>query len=752
MNKIILSITLLCLTLSAFTQEQKQIDHLKTFAKAYGYVKYFHPSDEASALDWNRFAAYGASEVIKCATNTELISTLNNLFQPIAPTIIFSDSEQSFDLKQITPPKLRGYNQTYWQHRGVSFQMNNQKGPYQSVRVNRDSEVDEAAGFGNLIMSLDAETYKGKTIKYTAWVKMAEQSKGDGHLWLRVDKSDKTMGFFENMDANPIKSTDWQQYEIIAEVDEMAAGIFLGCFLNGKGRLYIDDVHLYYKENEQWLEIPVENNGFEAAELGEKTAQSVWSGKSKGYDFGVSETDAKVGRRCGVISYQGVLKKEKGDAIFKQGLELDEHIAEDIGSGVYCQIPLSLYANSKSTYPQSTSINSLTSKLDAMDVDQTNLDLRLGNVITIYNVFQHFYPYFEEVQVDWDEQLEMALERSFIDKTAADHLISLQKFTAPLKDGHIQVWGASLGQFVPSIQWQWIQDSLVITQVDNKDLELEVGDVVTKVNGQSPEKYLEEYKSRISAGTEGWMDYRVENTSLIGSEGSELQLEVNEKPFNLKRDKAFSYNRTKIDIQDHDYKKFDSGIYYLNLNSISMDTINKLLPDLQASKGIICDLRGYPNNNHLLISYLLKKDDTTKGWMKVPKIMYPNRKKVLGYENFEWGMKAMKPHLDTEKVVFIVDGRAISYAESFMGYIEAYDLGTIVGQPTAGTNGNINPFTLLGGYGMSWTGMKVVKHDGSQHHAIGILPDVYVEKTIEGVRAGKDEFLEAAKNVILKNE
>ena len=46
--------------------------------------------------------------------------------------------------------------------------------------------------------------------------------------------------------------------------------------------------------------------------------------------------------------------------------------------------------------------------------------------------------------------------------------------------------------------------------------------------------------------------------------------------------------------------------------------------------------------------------------------------------------------------------------------------------------------------------MKVLKHDGSQHHAVGVLPDVYVEKTIEGVKVGKDEYLEKAIEIILE--
>jgi C-terminal processing protease CtpA/Prc len=74
--------------------------------------------------------------------------------------------------------------------------------------------------------------------------------------------------------------------------------------------------------------------------------------------------------------------------------------------------------------------------------------------------------------------------------------------------------------------------------------------------------------------------------------------------------------------------------------------------------------------------------------------------------------------------------------------VEHYKLGEIVGEATAGTNGNINPFAVPGGYTISWTGMKVLKHDGSQHHAVGILPTVPVSLTRAAIAAGRDEILE----------
>ena len=46
------------------------------------------------------------------------------------------------------------------------------------------------------------------------------------------------------------------------------------------------------------------------------------------------------------------------------------------------------------------------------------------------------------------------------------------------------------------------------------------------------------------------------------------------------------------------------------------------------------------------------------------------------------------------------------------------------------------------------TGMKVTKHDGSQHHLVGIQPTIPMERTIAGIREGRDELLEKALEVI----
>ncbi len=45
-----------------------------------------------------------------------------------------------------------------------------------------------------------------------------------------------------------------------------------------------------------------------------------------------------------------------------------------------------------------------------------------------------------------------------------------------------------------------------------------------------------------------------------------------------------------------------------------------------------------------------------------------------------------------------------------------------------------NYISLLGGFEIMWTGMKVLKHDGSQHHLIGVQPTYPVKRTIKQLK------------------
>ncbi|MFH0867201.1 MAG: peptidase S41, partial [Bacteroidota bacterium] len=543
MKTIKLFLLLVLISGSGFGQANFKMESLKTFAKAYGYVKYFHPSDEAANIDWDNFAIYGSDKVEKCETKEQLLKTLNSLFLPIAPSIIFYYTEENvkFNDSTITPAKLNKYKTTYWQHLGVGLGMKYQNGIYKSIRVNRKTTIEktssESYGFGNLMTYLDAKKYKGKTIKLTGSVKLIDDSKGTGHLWLRVDKPDSQIGFFNNMDDSPITENVWKKYEITGEVDSMAVGIALGCFLDGSGELLVDDMQLFYKENEKWIEIPIKNSDFESEELGVSMKEKTWIYRGDEYEIKIVNVDSFEGKKCVSIKENITTETIVGKKIFDSEPAIGEVINKNIGSGISCIIPLVLYCDESNTYPESdkNESDSLLNTVNTSDVGL--LSVRLGDIIIAWNVFQHFFPYFDVAKINWETELEKALLKCYDDKDENDFLITLQEFTAPLKDGHIRVLGGSAKSYIPPVAWEFIENKLVITRVCDNNLKLKIGDIVTQINGITPEKYFENIENRISAATPGWLAYRANMMTLAGDKDTKLSIVVNNDTIELIREK-----------------------------------------------------------------------------------------------------------------------------------------------------------------------------------------------------------------------
>lgn len=727
---------------------KSQTEYLETFSRAYGYVKYFHPSDEADKIDWEKFAIYGSEKILLCENQKQLLETLNELFNPIAPTVKFYQTGKKvlFDINSLTPPDTTGYKKTYWQHLGVEKGMESQGALYKSVRVNRDRIVTQQQGastFATFATYIDAKQYRGKTIKMTGKVKLIKGSAGVGQLWMRVDLPNEKTGFFDNMNDRPIRQNEWNEYEITGHVDTTAVGIAVGSFLNGGGELLIDDFHFYTKEGDTWVEIQVKYSDFEAGSLDEIKNSKIWWGGGKGYQYELLENCGQDGSKCVSIKKMAKNQVLPGNKIFDKEPAFGEVVREEIGSGVSCIVPLVLYCTKENTYPAGNP-KPLEDAMAKLDKYQFSLPMRLGGVINAWNVFQHFYPYFDVVNVDWNDAFEKAAAKCFTDQSDWDFLITLREMTAKLKDGHVRIYSKAAKSYLPPISWEFVEGKLVITGVYSNDIPLKPGDIVEKVDGQDPESYFNVVKSRISAATDGWMAYRANSESLLGDKNSILTIVVENKSVDLTRNMTQNdiYNRSFTGPVADKTRVIGDDIVYVNLNNAELKDIETLLPKIKTAKALICDLRGYPKNTVELITYLMTQEEDKK-WMLVPQIIYPDHKNVAGYQEHGWNLKPSETHIDT-KVIFITDGRAISYAESYMGYIEGYKLATIVGQPTAGTNGNVNPLTLPGGYNIYWTGMKVVKHDGSQHHGVGIIPDVLVNKTIKGVKEGRDEFLEKA--------
>jgi hypothetical protein len=724
-------------------QTDRKVESLRAFAKLYGYVRFFHPSDEAASVDWDRFAIYGAERAESARSREELRATLEELFLPIAPTVQLYRTGERPEPAPLLPDDTTGLEVVAWQHRGVSLAF-----PlvHRSKRLNRELEV-VAGGYGMLTQSIDATVHRGKRIRYRAYVRAEVTVPYRVQLRLRVHRPGNRMGFFDNMRERVITSGDWQLYEIEGPVADDATRIVFGCSLLGQGRVWVDAVEVAVQgHGGEWEPIEIANPGFEEADEGGRPAG--WWIDNPGFRYSVTSENAHSGDRSLLIEDGRVVLTEP---LFDAHPKVGEVIEKEIGAGLSCRVPLSLYSEDGRTLgPEPPhSLTALLAQLDDVKIGELTADdesVRIADVIIAWNVFQHFYPYFDVVDVDWDAQLTSSLEAAWAETSGEQFYYTLSELVASIRDGHGNVYHQS---YTPQgrlpLLLAWIEGRVVVTRSLHEGIER--GDIVEMIDGIEAERAVLDAERYIS-GSPQWKRFRVWRFFGAGEVGTMAGLVVQRGDKRLE----LQVERRELDAKIHEFEReaiqiLQDGVYYVDLDRAGDAAISERITELAAARGVIFDLRGYPMAAYRLISHLLSEPVTPTAWDRVPQIIYPDLEKVAWSAAGGWQMPALEPHIGG-KVVFITDGRAISNAESFLSFIEAYQLAEIVGQPTAGTTGTANTLALPGGFRVTWTGHKMVKHDGSQFHLIGIQPTVPVERTLQGVIEGRDALLERALDII----
>jgi C-terminal processing protease CtpA/Prc len=101
------------------------------------------------------------------------------------------------------------------------------------------------------------------------------------------------------------------------------------------------------------------------------------------------------------------------------------------------------------------------------------------------------------------------------------------------------------------------------------------------------------------------------------------------------------------------------------------------------------------------------------------------------------------------KVVLLVDEVSQSQAEYTTMAFRAAPGTIVIGSTTAGADGNVSQIPLPGGLRTMISGVGVFYPDKRPTQRIGIVPDIEARPTLDGIRTGRDEVLEAALRHIL---
>lgn len=745
MRKLALLLALFLTAASARALTDRQLDNLEAFARLMGLVRFFHPSDAVAAADWNRVAVAGVSAVRDSA---DLGGGLEDFFRPLAPTLRVRAAGE----RPATPAALLApagdARIVAWRHYGGHFDSD--------LKIFSSERIDDHAppGYGTLAQAvLVPDSLKGKRVRLRAWVRAEMVDDGRVQLGLRVDRAGGKPGFFDNMADRPIRSTPWKLVEIEGDVAPDAERILVMLVVTGGGMVRIDEVSLAAVGGTGGSILL--NTGFDDGEPGAQPPGWLFPYESirAGYHLLLRRVDQCRGGACHGASADFREESAPLVALCRAGscaeissdpvatprfVRPDQVLEADLGGGVTAWLPLSLYADAKGTLPHAPSPS-----LNA-DISADSVETRLAAVALAWGIFQHLHPELDPADPAWRAALRPAL-------AAADSpdletfLRAFRALLAPLDDSRANVLppaGRSLGAL--PLAWEVVEGRLVVTGVVEGTEGVRPGDVVEAIDGRSAMEVVAGEEALSSAGTPEARRWQALDNLLWGPEGSRTTLRL-QGGAEVALPRETTYERLPAGTPLQPIAEPRQGVLYVDLGRIEEEDLEALTPRLAAAKGLIFDLRRGRNVSTVLLSRLIEKTASSSKW-QVPVVMAPDHRDIQWMTTF-WSIEPKTPHF-RGRVAFLADGRSDGYGETLLTMIEAYKMGEIVGARSGGSNGTLNRAHLPGGWGVTWSGQRVLKHDDSPLQGVGVAPTVPASRTLRGIAGGRDEVVERAVAVV----
>lgn len=191
-------------------------------------------------------------------------------------------------------------------------------------------------------------------------------------------------------------------------------------------------------------------------------------------------------------------------------------------------------------------------------------------------------------------------------------------------------------------------------------------------------------------------------------------------------------------------KYLSPEICYLYLGTLKNKYLKNIMPGFMKTQGMIIDLRCYPADGELFLEKYLCYGKTSFQKTTYGSIIQPGL--------FKFSATTSHDFKDSDyykgSVIIIVNEETQSYAESISMGLRCAPNAIVLGSTTAGADGVVSMINLIGDIQTYISGIGVYYPDGRETQRVGIVPDVEVHPTIQGIREGRDELLEKAIEII----
>jgi C-terminal processing protease CtpA/Prc len=735
-------------------EESLRIERLETLADLWGKLYLFHPYVVTSAVDWEQVLIAAIPHIEAAASTAEFIAALNrHLFAPLGDPLAFARHEgapassaglvgRPGEIRRIAPTTayLDATDPFMYEDRSLLSRTAAELGalgPGDTLIVDLRWPAQEDPGFEGIGAWL--RLFARSTTVSGYHVTRQHEGWAEDRGALSCQLSPSCLMFSQGWQTEPSQRFDPLQPDDLGRLADGASSASLPT---------IAAATLFLVNNMSVLHLDLVLDALQFQE----NIRVVWERTGPFTEWGAQRYPEGVTARLGAW----ILVSRSGDLGYRPDLIVNEFIEPVSLTSVVRQA----YGVKDAGGPRPRFDGSMRSAARwPLSMEPLSREERLLGLFKVWTVVGFLSPHLEHASIDWPRLLPDWIPRVEAADGLLGYYLAIRELSTKLNDNHVGAGHpvAAVSPFGPNVRLQRVQGRVIVAEVRasaESTVELRPGDEVISIDGRSPAEVEETWRRQLSASTPQGFFARLWDgpnaLALRGPQDSPLQLVVARGD----RTDSLTLRRTArapwTPRDSSHFSELPGNLGYINTPVLpNAAAIDSAVGALRHVDGLILDLRQYPRTGLRHLVRRLADTPLRYAGSVVPTASMQHGRLNRGAVS-NWAGEV--PPLDGLRylgpVVVLINGVPQSHPESVAMWLKQNPRVRLVGSPTAGTTGEVSEIWLPGGGRFLFTGRKVTHLDGGRFQNIGVIPDVLVEPTIEGIRQGRDEILEKGIEVL----
>lgn len=381
---------------------------------------------------------------------------------------------------------------------------------------------------------------------------------------------------------------------------------------------------------------------------------------------------------------------------------------------------------------------------------------RLLALYRYWGMIEYFFPYRYATNTDWSDQIRLSLPLFIGAESELEYQLAVKRLIASVGDTHAGLWNepdalkAYYGELYAPLQLRYLSDNFIVSGYTHSsaiESPVKIGDVILECDGIPVTEIVADLLP-LANGSTPWGLMNIMGRYILRGKTDAVSLVIErggqQYDVSIPRVLQSEFDRSLLPgpaIGSGSFSLTEDSIGYVDGSSLQISDIPVMKETLREARGIVLDMRGYPSEFIVYdVADFILPDSVVFSELAMCDFNNPG--------TFYWADPLYAgggdPNPYAGKVAILVSESSISSSEFHTMAWRLAPEAMVFGHTTNGADGNVVSLTLPGGIQTMFTGLGIYNPDRTETQRVGIIPDIEVNPTVEGMQAGTDEVLEAA--------